>query len=167
MPDWIQNIDDGVLRFFLDHHVKVLDKSVLDATALGSTTLLALVVLFTLGVLLLHRQYRRAIVAAVVAGIYFTTDFLKSAVDRTRPAIGKGIIPTPHSPSFPSSHASLSMAIFLIAAMCMGNERNGIIFHEHAAFLVDRQGGTGPHARAVPRPLLPFPRGRQLPSCLL
>src|SRR5271166_6381866 len=120
MPDWIQDIDDRVLSFFLDHHAKVLNKSVLDATALGSTTLLALVVLFTLGVLLLHRQYRKAIVAAaVVAGIYFTTDFLKSVVDRTRPAIGKGIIPTPHSPSFPSSHASLSMAVFLIAAMCL------------------------------------------------
>jgi len=66
MPDWIQDIDDRVLSFFLDHHAKVLNKSVLDATALGSTTLLALVVLFTLGVLLLHRQYRKAIVAAAV-----------------------------------------------------------------------------------------------------
>ena len=120
MPEWIQGIDDHVLRWFLDHHSKFLDQNLLNVTALGSTTVLALVALFAVGVLLLGGRCRHAaLIGLIVAGAFFTTDAIKDQVARRRPEIGKGVIPTPHSPSFPSGHASLTMTVLLVVAMCV------------------------------------------------
>ncbi len=120
MLDWIQGIDNYVLRWFLDHHTKFLDQNLLNVTALGSTTVLALIFLFALGVLLLGGQCRQAILAAlVVIGAFFATNTIKDQVARTRPVISHGVIPTPHSPSFPSSHASLTMTVMMVAALSL------------------------------------------------
>ena len=120
MPEWIQGIDDHVLRWFLDHHTKFLDQNLLNVTALGSTTVLAMVAVFAVGVLLFGGQCRHAVlVGLVVVGVFFATDAIKDQVARRRPEIGKGVIPTPHSPSFPSGHASLTMTVLLVVAMCV------------------------------------------------
>ena len=116
MPDWIQNLDDQVLRWFLDNHCKFLDQNLRAVTELGSRTVLALFAAFILGVLLVALQFRRAVlVALVLAGAYYATDTLKTEVARKRPnianAAGKGRVG-----SFPSSHASLTMAVFLVGA---------------------------------------------------
>jgi undecaprenyl-diphosphatase len=120
MPDWIQRIDERVLQWFQDHHSRFLDYNVQAITALGSTTLLAVLALFALGWLLLERRYLTVVLAALVfGGVYFATDGVKSLVARPRPVLGHAATPASPSYSFPSSHASLSMTVFGVLAMCL------------------------------------------------
>jgi undecaprenyl-diphosphatase len=85
----------------------------LDITALGSATVLALVVAAVTGYLLIHGLYRTgAFIFAASCGGWFLNWALKLAFDRPRPDI------VPHlrevaSSSFPSGHAMTSAAVYL------------------------------------------------------
>jgi undecaprenyl-diphosphatase len=119
MPEWIQDIDSEVLHWFKDKRNDFLTYNLNNITALGSTTVLALVVLCALGFLVLTRHFKRAFfVAVLIVAAYFATEGLKDQVNRHRPP------PDPpakakKSKSFPSSHASLSMSVFLLLALCL------------------------------------------------
>jgi undecaprenyl-diphosphatase len=90
-----------------------LKAGALDLTALGSPTVLGLVVLAVLGYLVIHRLYRTgAFVLAASTGGWVLNWALKRAFDRPRPEL------VPHlrdvmSSSFPSGHAMLSAAVYL------------------------------------------------------
>jgi undecaprenyl-diphosphatase len=84
-----------------------------DITALGSVTVLTIMVLLVLGFLLLKRRYRAAalIFAATIGGTIFGT-LAKTVIARDRPQI------VPHltevsSKSFPSGHSMMSSVVYL------------------------------------------------------
>lgn len=85
----------------------------LDATALGSTLVLGLVVAAVVGFMLLHRQYRIMwLTLLTTTGGTLLSVLLKRVVDRDRPVL------VPHlrevsTPSFPSGHAMLSAVVYL------------------------------------------------------
>jgi undecaprenyl-diphosphatase len=121
MPEWIRSIDKQAIRWMKEYHNDWLTYNLKNVTALGSTTLLALIALLALGILLLSKQYKKALFFVVlVVGVYYATQGIKTAVARKRPAAAKS-----HSPSFPSSHASLSMAVFGMLAFCVRGPAQG------------------------------------------
>jgi undecaprenyl-diphosphatase len=120
MPEWIQDLDNDVLQWFQDRHTAWLDYNVKELTTLGGTTVLAVVVVFALGMLVVLRRYRHAVLAAIlIAGVYFATEAVKDAVGRPRPVLSPKAKPQTDSASFPSSHASRSMGVFVILALCL------------------------------------------------
>ena len=85
----------------------------LDATALGSPLVLALVVTAVVGLMLLQRRYRVTwLIVLSTAGGTLLSSLLKQAIERERPTV------VPHlrevsTPSFPSGHAMLSAVVYL------------------------------------------------------
>ncbi len=121
MPEWIQSIDDEVFGWFQDHHTRWLDFNVNNLTVLGTTTLLAIIGLVTLGALLLCRQCKKAVFFVVlVVGVFYATQGIKTAVARHRPPKAKS-----HSASFPSGHSSRTMAVLGLAALCLRSRGQG------------------------------------------
>lgn len=87
-----------------------------DVTALGSGTVLALVVVAVLGFLLLARRRRLALLVALAGfGAMNVSPILKHLVDRPRPIVVAHLVPV-HSLSFPSGHATASAAVYLSLA---------------------------------------------------
>lgn len=84
-----------------------------DVTALGSATVLTLVVASVVGYLAMVRRWRTIVVllAAVIGGAVLTTG-LKNAYDRPRPPEGSAVQRT-HSTSFPSGHSLASAVVYL------------------------------------------------------
>jgi undecaprenyl-diphosphatase len=120
MPEWMQNTDNQTLTWLNDHaqQLDVLRRSADDISALGSWTVLGVFALFVLGLLLVEGRLRRLILFALLgAGTFFATDFVKHHFNRPRPVV-EGMEPK-KSPSFPSSHASLTMAAFLGGALAL------------------------------------------------
>jgi undecaprenyl-diphosphatase len=115
-----QNLDEWVLRSLRradDPAIPIgpswLREVGLDATALGSTLVLGLVVAAVVGFLLLHRQYRVMwLTLLTTTGGTLLSVLLKRVIDRDRPVL------VPHlrevsTPSFPSGHAMLSAVVYL------------------------------------------------------
>jgi undecaprenyl-diphosphatase len=120
MPDWIQQIDDAVLHWFQEHHTGWWDYNLQQVVTLGTTTVVALLSLFVIGLLLFDRQFIKAILVFLLPiGAYFATDAIKDAVARPRPMVGQPPNRLSSSGSFPSGHSSMVMAGFLIAALAM------------------------------------------------
>ncbi|MCD2323080.1 phosphatase PAP2 family protein [Sphingomonas sp. IC-56] len=93
-----------------------LPSAVRDITALGSTTVLTLVVATTAIFLLIKHRYRAAllVVAATSLGAWLVT-FIKALVSRARPdLIDRLMAETSHS--FPSGHAANSAIVYLTLA---------------------------------------------------
>ena len=90
-----------------------IESSLLDITALGGPTVLAMVVLAVVGFLLLQTRYRTALFVAITALSGRLVEMaLKQAFNRPRPTV------VPHlrevfSTSFPSGHAMESAIIYL------------------------------------------------------
>jgi undecaprenyl-diphosphatase len=114
MPEWVQHLDDTVLEWFGGHRTKFWDYNFKSITALGTTTVVALVTGFTVGLLVCKARFKTALLAVIlIIGAYEATRGVKKLVDRPRPP--KAGKPTA---SFPSSHTSLAMAGYLILALC-------------------------------------------------
>ncbi len=111
-----QPADDAVLAWFQSHRSAYLDEAMLELTALGSDTVLVVVVLAAVGLLLCCRLYKQAAFTvfcpAVALVLTFTT---KELVDRPRPEVPNILLP-PDSASFPSGHAFVSMTVCLTLA---------------------------------------------------
>lgn len=102
-----------------------LEQAALDITALGGTTVLALLTLATLGFLLMVRKRGAAILVTFsVVGGALLSSLLKSGFDRPRPDL------VPHavevsSASFPSGHAMLATVTYLtLAALLVQVQEN-------------------------------------------
>lgn len=87
--------------------------AVRDATALGGTLPLVLLVAIVATYLLLKRHWRTAVavVASALLGV-FASEVLKALVDRGRPDIVPQLVPEV-SGSFPSGHAMMSAIVYL------------------------------------------------------
>jgi undecaprenyl-diphosphatase len=85
----------------------------LEVTALGSTSVLLLMLLAVLGYLALERRWRELwLVVIAAAGGATISSALKALIGRPRPA---ALLPFVHpdSPSFPSGHAMLAAVVYL------------------------------------------------------
>lgn len=93
-----------------------LPSAVRDVTALGSSTVLTLVVLVTASFLALQRRFRSAglILAATTLGALAVT-LVKVLIARTRPDIVQQLMEEASS-SFPSGHAANSAIVYLTLA---------------------------------------------------
>jgi undecaprenyl-diphosphatase len=93
-----------------------LEEGVRDITALGSNTILAIVVLVTVvGLVLTGRPRRGLVLLASAAGLLLVVNLLKIAFGRPRPDL-LAELPV-LSASFPSSHAAMATAIYLMVAL--------------------------------------------------
>lgn len=94
-----------------------LKTAMIDITALGSETILALVTIAAVAFLLLRRRRRQAaFVAAAIAGGAVLSGILKSQFARARPDIVPHLV-TVNSHSFPSGHAMNSAIVYLTIAV--------------------------------------------------
>lgn len=93
-----------------------LPSAVRDVTALGSTTVLTLVVLVTAGFLALRRRFRSAllVLAATALGALCVT-LVKALIARSRPDLVERLMDEA-SHSFPSGHAANSAIVYLTLA---------------------------------------------------
>jgi undecaprenyl-diphosphatase len=90
-----------------------MENALLDLTAIGGTTVLALVVLSVVGFLVLQTRYRTALFVTVTAisGEILNT-VMKGAFNRPRPSIVPQLRAV-FSTSFPSGHATESAIVYL------------------------------------------------------
>jgi undecaprenyl-diphosphatase len=115
---WIQRIDDQVLDWFQGQRTPFFTEHLDNITALGSATVITLAGVFAVGLVLLRRHYLTALMAAVLlVGTHEATWQIKELVPRARPNVARPAKEV-RMDSFPSSHASRSMATSLILALC-------------------------------------------------
>lgn len=91
-----------------------LEAALLDLTAIGSPTVLGLVVLAVAGFLVLQGRYRTAVVLIVaLASAGLLNEALKGTFGRPRPTVVPHLRAVMSSTSFPSGHAMQSAIIYL------------------------------------------------------
>lgn len=118
--DRVQSFDERVLLWFRDPNdlaVPIGPRWLLDAareiTALGSSTVLLVLIFSVAGYLLLERrQGMLVLVLFSTFGGMFLSSTLKSAFGRPRPTVVPHLVPV-SSPSFPSGHSLLSAVVYL------------------------------------------------------
>lgn len=100
-----------------------LQTAMLDITALGSSTVLTLIVALAVSYLLaIRRRLLAAIVVASVAGGVVLNALLKISFARPRPEIVVPLV-NESSMSFPSGHAANSATIYLTLAILLASTR--------------------------------------------
>ena len=122
-----------------------IEESLLDLTAIGGPTILALVVLSVIGFLLLQTRYRAALFVALT---WFSGELVNSAMkqafNRPRPTIVPHLRET-FSTSFPSGHAMESAIVYLTLGailMRMAESRRTKIYCLGIAILLTVLAGT-------------------------
>jgi undecaprenyl-diphosphatase len=109
--------DEGVLLWMNRRATPTLDVAALQVTALGNGLVVATICVVAATFLWLagHRAYA-ALVTAGVGGASVIYPLLKLAFDRPRPRLFEWRADYAHSSSFPSGHATLSMALLALLA---------------------------------------------------
>lgn len=109
--------DEGVLLWMNRRATPTLDLAALQVTALGNGLVVAAICVVAATFLWLagHRGYA-ALVTAGVGGAWVIYPLLKLAFDRPRPRLFEWRADYAHSSSFPSGHATLSMALLILLA---------------------------------------------------
>lgn len=98
-----------------------LNTAVIDFTALGSITLLSLLVLIVCGLFLSLKRWREALLLLLASGGgLILTDLLKTVFQRDRPPLVLHAVPAMNA-SFPSGHATLSATVFLTLGVLIGH----------------------------------------------
>ena len=96
-----------------------------DITALGGFAVLSLLTAAVAGYLWIRRQHRAALVLlAGVLGAALLSPLLKAAFDRPRPALVPHMAEV-YSTSFPSGHAMMSAAAYLVLGMMLARAHRG------------------------------------------
>ena len=114
----LQNLDHAVLEWFAAHRTQHLDFLMSDISALGSRTVLSLVVVFTVGLLLaVHRSRSAAFLMAAALSGAFLSQFAKELIERKRPPELYWLTLFEKSPSFPSGHSMVSAIVYLTLAL--------------------------------------------------
>jgi undecaprenyl-diphosphatase len=109
----LEAYDLGMLYWFGSWHQPALDQVMIRLTYLGSWNFLATVMLAGVGVFLLNRRPRLAVVLALSAILGWGLEWgVKLLVQRPRPDVVWRLVDLPNQPSFPSGHALCSMAIY-------------------------------------------------------
>jgi undecaprenyl-diphosphatase len=118
--DEVQAWDERILQLVAAHRSGALTKSMIDVTALGSVTVIALMGIVLVGVFLLIRD-RLAILqlalASLGAGVWTWT--FKAFAERPRPSVVPPLVEA-WGDSFPSGHSLASAALYLTFATMAG-----------------------------------------------
>lgn len=108
-----QPTDEAILRWLQGWHSPSLDVAAMEVTALGSTLVLAMVVLASTAFLWMsHHRYSVALLWIAVAGGGVLNSVLKEIFDRPRPEVFEWVAPYAGFASFPSGHAMSSMIVY-------------------------------------------------------
>lgn len=111
-----QSFDDAVIRWMGAHHTHSLDAVMLEVTALGTgTVVLMIVAVAALFLVLTSHKYSAALLLASTAGGIVLNGLLKIGFDRPRPAIFLPQVQTVSS-SFPSGHAMSAAIVYTTVA---------------------------------------------------
>jgi undecaprenyl-diphosphatase len=111
-----QAFDDAVIRWMGSHHTRGLDAIMLEVTALGTGTVVMMIVaVAALFLVLTSHKYSAMLLLASAAGGIVLNGLLKIGFDRPRPAI---FLPQVHtvSSSFPSGHAMSAAIVYSTVA---------------------------------------------------
>jgi undecaprenyl-diphosphatase len=111
-----QAFDDAVIRWMGAHHTSALDAVMLEITALGTGTVVMMIVaVAALFLVLTSHKYSAILLLASAAGGIVLNGVLKLGFDRPRPAI---FLPEVHtvSSSFPSGHAMSAAIVYSTVA---------------------------------------------------
>jgi undecaprenyl-diphosphatase len=111
-----QQFDDAVIRWMGAHHTKALDAIMLEITALGTgTVVLMIVAVAGLFLVLTSHKYSAILLLASTAGGIVLNGLLKIGFNRPRPQI---FLPEVHtvSSSFPSGHAMSAAIVYSTVA---------------------------------------------------
>jgi undecaprenyl-diphosphatase len=111
-----QAFDDTVIRWMGDHHTQALDAAMLELTALGTGTVVMMIVaVAALFLVLTSHKYSAILLLASTAGGLLLNGLLKIGFNRPRPAI---FLPEVHtvSSSFPSGHAMSAAIVYSTVA---------------------------------------------------
>ncbi len=109
---WVQGIDRAISELVKQFHQPFVNRVVTLLTHLNSPPALLLISLLVASILLIKRAWRQALL--FLGGLWGTalaTSLIKALVERPRPMERLVEI---HSPSFPSWHASTSMALGIL-----------------------------------------------------
>ena len=119
--EFVNSLDDNALNWFagIREGHGWLTPIMRDLSAVGGRYVLALLVLFAIGLLCSLRRYRTAGFIVIAAlGALALSEALKLSIGRPRPPHADPIaMASDPSPSFPSGHSMLSAAIYLTLAM--------------------------------------------------
>ncbi|MEO8577606.1 MAG: phosphatase PAP2 family protein [Gemmatimonadales bacterium] len=111
-----QAFDDSVLRWMGAHHSKLLDDAMLEITALGTgTVVLMIVAIASLFLVLTRHKYSAILLVVATAGGILLDMVLKNFFNRPRPHIftwGTNAV----SSSFPSGHAMSAVIVYSTVA---------------------------------------------------
>jgi undecaprenyl-diphosphatase len=111
-----QSFDESVLRWMAAHHSKILDGAMLEITALGTgTVVLMIVAIASLFLVLTRHKYSAALLLAATAGGLVLNLVLKNFFNRPRPQVfawGTNAV----SSSFPSGHAMSAVIVYSTVA---------------------------------------------------
>ncbi len=123
----LRTFDDAILSWLRGYWGSWLDSVMLDVTALGGTAVLALVVLFSSGLLLVLGRRRTAIfILLVCLGGELLVAGVKTAVARVRPETRNPlVVRQPTSRSFPSGHSASSAVTYLTLALVASTPLTG------------------------------------------
>lgn len=111
-----QAFDDAVIRWMGAHHTKGLDTIMIELTALGTGTVVIMIVaVAALFLVLTSHRYSAILLLASTAGGLVLNNVLKLGFHRPRPAI---FLPAVHtiSSSFPSGHAMSAAIVYTTVA---------------------------------------------------
>jgi undecaprenyl-diphosphatase len=117
--DWLQEFDQGSVRWFQGFWGSPLDAAMLDWSALGGVAVLSLVVVFAVLLLAALRRPRTAafVLAAALGGMLLSRA-TKALIARPRPAVHHPLVLLANpSGSFPSGHSMLAAVTYLTLAL--------------------------------------------------
>jgi undecaprenyl-diphosphatase len=113
-------LDPSILQWFIDHRTDLLTTGARWVTHLGDPAVVAAVVAGCVIALVVRGRRRPALfVLASSLGAAVASTAAKYAVDRTRPPEALWLAPA-YGPSFPSGHATQSVACYLAIAVVVG-----------------------------------------------
>ena len=107
-----QGFDEAVIRWIGAHHSPLLDRAMLEVTALGTgVTVLMIVVIAALFLTLNQHKYSAILLLVATTGGLVLNGVLKLGFERPRPSIFVPVVDTVSS-SFPSGHAMSSAIVY-------------------------------------------------------
>jgi undecaprenyl-diphosphatase len=130
-------MDEIIFEWLQNHQNNILNQNMINITALGSTTTLGLLMFFAFGFsfFVQKRIFETIFALIVILSGLAVVETIKFEMDRIRPVAYHELITRPNSPSFPSGHSAMSMAVFLILAK-MFSKNNYWIFVAFACSLL-------------------------------
>ena len=107
-----QGFDEAVIRWMADQHSPLIDRFMLEVTALGTgMTVLMIVVIAALFLTLTQHKYSAILLVVATTGGLVLNGILKLGFDRPRPSVFIPAVDTVSS-SFPSGHAMSSAIVY-------------------------------------------------------